>query len=89
MADDKTKIGEPDRRRVASDQPYEVEDFHQKHGRNQGRSKESGRHAYRCRVFGEGRSISTIGGNSDNRSAQDLISGPSTWLPRAYKGSDS
>jgi hypothetical protein len=32
MADDKTKIGEPDRRRVASDQPYEVEDFHQKHG---------------------------------------------------------
>jgi hypothetical protein len=31
MVDDKTKIGGPDRRRVASKQPYEVEDFHQKH----------------------------------------------------------
>ena len=31
MSDDKTKTGGPDRRRVAGDQPYEVEDFHQKH----------------------------------------------------------
>jgi hypothetical protein len=31
MADDKTKTGSADRRRVAIDQPYEVEDFHQKH----------------------------------------------------------
>jgi hypothetical protein len=31
MADDKTKTGGADRRRVALDQPYEVEDFHQKH----------------------------------------------------------
>ena len=31
MADDKTKTGGPDRRRVASNQHYEVEDFHQKH----------------------------------------------------------
>jgi hypothetical protein len=31
MADDKTKVGGADRRRVAGGQPYEVEDFHQKH----------------------------------------------------------
>ena len=31
MADDKTKTGGADRPRVALDQPYEVEDFHQKH----------------------------------------------------------
>jgi hypothetical protein len=31
MTDDKTKVGGSDRRRVALDQPYEVEDFHQKH----------------------------------------------------------
>ena len=31
MTDDKTKTGGPDRRRVALDQPYEVEDFHQRH----------------------------------------------------------
>ena len=31
MSDDKTKIGRTDPRRVALDQPYEVEDFHQKH----------------------------------------------------------
>ena len=31
MADDKTNVGGADRRRVALDQPYEVEDFHQKH----------------------------------------------------------
>jgi hypothetical protein len=31
MADDKTKTGGADRRRVALDQPYEVEGFHQKH----------------------------------------------------------
>ena len=33
MADDKTKTGGADRRRVALDQPYEVEDFHQRHAR--------------------------------------------------------
>ena len=31
MSDDKSKVGGADRRRVAHDQPYEVEDFHQKH----------------------------------------------------------
>ena len=31
MADDKSKVGGADRGRVALDQPYEVEDFHQKH----------------------------------------------------------
>jgi hypothetical protein len=31
MADDKSKRGAADRRRIASKQPYEVEDFHQKH----------------------------------------------------------
>jgi len=31
MADDKSKVGGADRHRVALDQPYEVEDFHQKH----------------------------------------------------------
>jgi hypothetical protein len=31
MADDKTKTGGADRRRVALNQPYEVEDFHQRH----------------------------------------------------------
>jgi hypothetical protein len=31
MADVKTKTGGADRRRVGLDQPYEVEDFHQKH----------------------------------------------------------
>lgn len=31
MADDKSKVGGADRRRVALDQPYEVEDFHKKH----------------------------------------------------------
>jgi hypothetical protein len=31
MADDKTKTGGADRRRVALEQPYEVEDFHQQH----------------------------------------------------------
>ena len=31
MADDKSKVGGSDRGRVALDQPYEVEDFHQKH----------------------------------------------------------
>ena len=31
MVDDKSKRGAADRRRIASKQPYEVEDFHQKH----------------------------------------------------------
>ena len=31
MADDKSKVGGADRGRVALDQPYEVEDFRQKH----------------------------------------------------------
>jgi hypothetical protein len=31
MPDDKRRTGGPDRRRIASKQPYEVEDFHQKH----------------------------------------------------------
>jgi len=31
MSDDKSKVGGQDRARVALDQPYEVEDFHQKH----------------------------------------------------------
>jgi hypothetical protein len=31
MSDDKTKVGGQDRSRVALGQPYEVEDFHQKH----------------------------------------------------------
>jgi hypothetical protein len=31
MSDDKSKTGGADRRRVALNQPYEVEDFHQKH----------------------------------------------------------
>jgi hypothetical protein len=31
MADDKSKVGGQDRARVASNQPYEVEDFHQIH----------------------------------------------------------
>ena len=32
MADDKTKRGGPDRRRVAGEQPYEVSYFARKHG---------------------------------------------------------
>jgi len=32
MPDDKTKVGEPDRSRVAADQDYEVEYFAEKHG---------------------------------------------------------
>lgn len=32
MADDKTKVGEADRRTVAGDEPYEVEYFARKHG---------------------------------------------------------
>jgi len=31
MSDNKNKVGGQDRARVALDQPYEVEDFHQKH----------------------------------------------------------
>jgi hypothetical protein len=31
MADDKSKVGEQDRLRIAGGQDYEVEDFHQKH----------------------------------------------------------
>ena len=31
MADDKSKVGRQDRARVASDEPYEIEDFHRKH----------------------------------------------------------
>jgi hypothetical protein len=31
MSDDKSKVSSNDRQRVALDQPYEVEDFHQKH----------------------------------------------------------
>jgi hypothetical protein len=31
MADDKTKVGRQDRARVSLSEPYEVEDFHQKH----------------------------------------------------------
>ena len=31
MPDDKSKRGEPDRGRIALGEPYEVEDFHQKH----------------------------------------------------------
>lgn len=32
MADDKTKVGNPDRKRVAGGEGYEVRDFAQKHG---------------------------------------------------------
>jgi len=32
MPDDKTKVGEPDRSRVAVDQDYEVQQFAEKHG---------------------------------------------------------
>ena len=32
MPDDKTKVGEPDRSRVAADQDYEVEYFAEKYG---------------------------------------------------------
>jgi Protein of unknown function (DUF3606) len=32
MADDKTKVGNPDRSRVAGGEGYEVEHFAQKHG---------------------------------------------------------
>ena len=32
MADDKTKVGGPDRRRVAREQPYEIGYFARKHG---------------------------------------------------------
>jgi hypothetical protein len=32
MPDDKTKVGEPDRSRVAADQDYEVQHFAEKHG---------------------------------------------------------
>jgi hypothetical protein len=32
MPDDKTKVGEPDRSRVAGDQDYEVEYFAEKYG---------------------------------------------------------
>ena len=32
MADDKSNVGEPDRGRVAGDEPYEVSYFAQKHG---------------------------------------------------------
>ena len=32
MADDKSKRGRPDRRRVAKEQPYEVSYFARKHG---------------------------------------------------------
>jgi hypothetical protein len=31
MADDKSKVGRQDRARVSLSEPYEVEDFHQKH----------------------------------------------------------
>ena len=31
MSDNKNKVGSQDRARVALDQAYEVEDFHQKH----------------------------------------------------------
>jgi hypothetical protein len=32
MADDKSKVGDADRRTVAGDEPYEVEYFARKHG---------------------------------------------------------
>jgi hypothetical protein len=32
MADDKTLVGEPDRRKVAKGERYEVEDFASRHG---------------------------------------------------------
>jgi hypothetical protein len=32
MPDDKSKVGEPDRSKVAADQDYEVSDFAQKYG---------------------------------------------------------
>ena len=32
MPDDKTKVGEPDRSRIAADQDYEVQSFAEKHG---------------------------------------------------------
>jgi hypothetical protein len=47
--------------------------------------REGAHHAYRCGIFGEGRRISTTGGNSHNRSAQDLISGPGARLPRTRR----
>jgi hypothetical protein len=33
MSDDKSKVGRQDRDRIALSQPYEVDDFHQKHKR--------------------------------------------------------
>ena len=40
MPDDKTKVGEPDRSRVASDQNYEVSQLAQKHGLNQQQARD-------------------------------------------------
>jgi hypothetical protein len=37
MPDDKSKVGEPDRSRVASDQDYEVSQLAQKHDQQQAR----------------------------------------------------
>jgi hypothetical protein len=40
MPDDKSKIGEPDRRRVSADQDYEVSQLAQKHGLTQQQARE-------------------------------------------------
>ena len=40
MPDDKTKVGEPDRSRAASDQNYEVSQLAQKHGLNQQQARD-------------------------------------------------
>jgi hypothetical protein len=39
MADDKSKRGEPDRRQVAGDEPYEVGYFAKKHGISRDRAE--------------------------------------------------
>ena len=40
MPDDKTKVGEPDRSRVASDQNYEASQLAQKHGLTQQQARD-------------------------------------------------
>jgi uncharacterized protein DUF3606 len=40
MPDDKSKVGEPDRRRVSADQDYEVSQLAQKHGLTQEQARD-------------------------------------------------
>ena len=44
MPDDKSKVGEPDRSKVAANQDYEVSQLAQKHGLTQQQAKDLERH---------------------------------------------